>query len=98
MLAAVFGIFLNLLIFFIIGFWPTFWLSSSKNRLLTTLAIAPTTGFAITSIAATYLILMDQPVGAWSTAYILLFATISIMILLYCILNKRIEYERSSVG
>jgi hypothetical protein len=91
MLDAVFGIFLNLLLFFVIGFWPTFWLSSSKNRLLTALAIAPTTGFAITSIASTYLILMDYPVKDWSRQYVLVGSAISVAVLLYCMINNRSE-------
>lgn len=93
MLAAVFGILPNLLFFFIIGFWPAFWLSSSKNRLLTAVAIAPTTGFAITSIAATYLILMDYPVKDWSREYALLCSAISVVILLYYIINNRSEFK-----
>ena len=93
MLDAVFGIFLNLLLFFIIGFWPTFWLSSSKNRLLTALAIAPTTGFAITSIVATYLVLMDYPVKDWSRSFVLVCSAISLVIFIYSIINNSFEYK-----
>jgi hypothetical protein len=92
MLTAVFGIFLNFLLFFLIGFWPTFWFSSSKNRLLTALAIAPTTGFAITSIAATYLILMDFPVKDWSSTYVVVCSAVSLLILLHYTINHGFRF------
>jgi hypothetical protein len=65
MLDATLGIVINVIVLGVIGLGPSLLLLSAKTRSETAIAIAPTLGFCILGILATWLIILDRPVASW---------------------------------
>jgi hypothetical protein len=92
MFDVVFGIILNLLAFTLIGIGPSLFLLSSENRLEAAAAIAPAFGFAMTSIACTYLTLLDYPVSDWTGIWLVAGAFISLVLCVAAFLKGRARH------
>jgi hypothetical protein len=92
MFDVVFGIILNLLAFTLIGIGPSLFLLSSENRLEAAAAIAPALGYAMTSIAGTYAILLDYPVSEWALGWLIIGTAISFLLCLTFFLKVRGGY------
>lgn len=97
MIAVIAGIIINIFIFFAVGFLPMYLLSPSRDRWVTSIALAPTMGFAITSIVATYLILLDFPVKSWANTYGIVSIFLSLSVFSYLVIKKKITFGDSNL-
>jgi hypothetical protein len=66
-----FGVALNVLALAAIGIGPALCLLSTQRRVEIALAISPVVGFSLTSIVATYLVLLDKPVSVWGVPWVI---------------------------
>ncbi len=71
MIAVAVGVIINCLCFALIGIGPALYLCPSRPRIAEAAAIAPAVGFCLTSIAGTYLILLDMPVSKWAVPWLI---------------------------
>jgi hypothetical protein len=81
MIAAAVGVILNYLCFALIGMGPALYLCPSRPQISEAAAIAPTVGFCLTSIAGTYLILMDMAVTKWAVPWLIFAVCLSILLI-----------------
>ena len=86
------GIILNFFSFTLIGIGPALFLLSSENRFQTAVVIAPALGYAMTSIAGTYAILLDYPVSEWAITWLIIGTAISFLLCLTFFLKVRGGY------
>lgn len=65
--------------FFILGLGAAYLLLGSRERLLSTFCLAPTVGFALTSLATFLLVRCDWPVGHWARLWLVLGGAASLL-------------------
>ena len=81
MTAAAVGVILNYLCFALIGMGPALYLCPSRPRIAEAAAIAPAVGFCLTSIAGTYLVLLDMPVSQWAVPWLIFAVFLNILLI-----------------
>ncbi len=82
MVSLFFGLLCALLACTVIGFGPSLFLSSDRNRLGFAVAVAPVVGFVVVTIFGTYLTLLDIPVSRWTLPFLVVGAFLSLLLIL----------------
>ena len=72
------GVVVNLVVLTVIGLGPSLSLLSASRRLEWAVLIAPSVGFGLTALVATYLVSFDQPVRTWTRTWLWLALTASL--------------------
>jgi len=88
------GVILNLLALTAIGIGPALSLLSADERIEIALAVAPTIGFALTSIGGTYLVILDKPVSKWAMPWLVISVTVSLVICLVVARRNKLELSQ----